>query len=66
VAFVNIYHAKNLTLDNLLKHFLATYPTILARHTDEEADKSDLLAAKLRVFWYHPQVLSEIKSLIAT
>ena len=50
VVVANIGHAQNLALDNLLEQSLTSYPTILAKHANREAAKSDLLAAKLLFF----------------
>jgi adhesin transport system outer membrane protein len=48
MAFVNIGQAQSLSLENLLEKSLTSYPTILVKHANKEAAKSDLLGAKLQ------------------
>jgi adhesin transport system outer membrane protein len=50
LLFATICNGQSLSLESLLEQSLATYPTILARHANKEAAKSDLLAAKLQFF----------------
>ncbi len=48
LAFVSIGHAQSLSLENLLEQSLSSYPSILVKHANKDAAKSDLLGAKLQ------------------
>jgi adhesin transport system outer membrane protein len=48
IGFINSGQAQTLSLENLLEQSLSSYPTILAKHSNKEAAKSDQLGAKLQ------------------